>query len=137
MAENFWDQMMRIFAGKPEEYGVETIPSPWSGVQEQAAGMFGDYLESGDWMQQQQKIKGSPVARRTPSMNDWRGLTQQYVSSPAPYIMGQAAGTLGQFMNPNLEFDPNNRLDGMFEGRELTNLFDEPYNPNQQFQGVG
>ena len=62
---------------------------------------------------------------------------QQYAASPAPYIMGQAAGTLGSFMNPQLQFDPNNRLGGMFEGRELTNLFDEPYNPNQEFQGMG
>ena len=137
MADNFWDQLMQVVAGKGQEYGVDTIASPWGGVQTDAADMFQQYLASGDWMQQKQQIRGSPIARRTPSMNNWRGLVQQYAASPAPYIMGQAAGTLGSFMNPNLNFDPNNRLGGMFEGRELTNLFDEPYSPNQQFQGMG
>jgi hypothetical protein len=137
MADNFWDQLLQIVGGKPKEYGVDTVPGVGSGVQSSAADLLQQYIDSGDWMQQKRQIRGSPIARRTPSMNNWRGLVQQYAASPAPYIMGQAAGTLGSFMNPQLQFDPNNRLGGMFEGRELTNLFDEPYNPNQEFQGMG
>lgn len=51
----------------------------------------------------------------TPTNQMWGRLAQQYAMSPAPHVMGQAAGTLGRFMNP--DYSPLvERLRGGFSG---------------------
>ncbi len=124
----FWEELERLVGGKRGEQGFDVIPSPWGPTQETAAGMFQDFLTSGDWRQKQQPVRGLGLLKpsMTPDMRAWAEMTRAYSASPAPYIMGQAAGTLGQFMKPDLTFDPNQRLEGMFEGRDLTDLFAPP-----------
>jgi len=62
----------------------------------------------------------------TPTNEMWGRMAQQYSASPAPYIMGQAAGTLGQLMNPNMNLNAMDRLGGMFAGQNATSLFTPP-----------
>ncbi|MEE9568960.1 MAG: hypothetical protein V3W37_06190 [Candidatus Binatia bacterium] len=65
----------------------------------------------------------------SPTNQMWGGMAQSYGVSPAPYIMGQAAGTLGNLMNPNMNLNAMDRLGGMFAGKDPTNLFD-PFGGN-------
>ncbi len=119
------DTWKNALLGKPPSSEMMTIESPWGGFQEQLAGFMPEYFASGDWRQQPRRNLGLLGQGLNPDMQAFQDMTKAYASSPAPYIMGQAAGTLGNFMNPNLEFDPNNRLEGLFAGREVTDLFNE------------
>lgn len=117
----FWDSW---FGSGPSEQ-MEVIESPWSPFQNQMADYLSNMLETGAW--KPQPTQGMHLLRQglNPAMKNYGRLTRAYANSPAPYIMGQAAGTLGQFMTPDLDFDPNNRLGGMFEGNEITNMFSD------------
>ncbi len=84
---------------------------------------------------------GQPLS---PTMQMQGRMAQGFALSPAPYVMGQAAGTLGQHMQPNFNLDATKRMGGMLEGRDILNLFQSrpqiegrayggPVNPGQPY----
>jgi hypothetical protein len=114
-----------FFYGAPQRSQVDFIPAPLY----EFSGMLGDYLSA---------LLGEGTATTysenpfdinvplSPTNQMWGEMSQRYSTSPAPYIMGQAAGTLGNLMNPNMDLDATNRLGGLFEGRDINSLFNPP-----------
>ncbi len=104
------------------------------------ATMLGQYLQA---LLRGGNISAPPNPYRvdtplSPTNQMWGRLSQQYSLSPAPEIMGWAAGTLGRFMNPNMNLDAEQRLGGRFAGRTPTDLFNRPSMsglPGRQFGG--
>jgi hypothetical protein len=84
--------------GKPPQTTVQFAPgfrAPGFGF----ARSLADYL-SGLIGQPGPEYQGQLDPGLSPTLANLGQMMQGYATSPAPYIMGQAAGTLGAFMNP-------------------------------------
>src|SRR5215204_4737607 len=96
-----------FFFGQPPTSQVSTVPgfkAPGFGFAKDLSsylkGLIGTPAPS---------FQGQLDPGLSPTMQTLGRMTQGYATSPAPQIMGQAAGALGKFMNPTF----GSPLDGL------------------------
>ncbi len=95
--------------GKPPQTTVQFAPG-FRAPGFNMARSLGDYL-MGLIGKPGPEYQGNLDPGLSPTLQNLGRMMQGYGSSPAPYILGQAAGTLGQFMNPTFG-NPADRLAG-------------------------